>query len=287
MPRLQANGVELNYEDLGAGDPLLFIHGLGGCLRDWDAQLPHFVRHHRVIAVDMRGHGESDKPEGPYSMAGFAADIRALLKGLGLGPVHVCGISMGGMIAFQLAADAPELVRSLTIVNSGPAMLLTNLRVRRMIWQRALLLRLFSMRRLATAIAERLLPREDLEAVRRAMIERMSRNQKRHYRAAFRAIVGWSVLEHLPSMTMPTLILAGELDYSSPQQKQAYVDLLPNARMVVIPQAHHALPMEWPERFNRALEGFLLQVESAGDRQPPAGTADEVTDRPRATPRGL
>lgn len=261
MPYLQIDDIQLHYEVHGEGEPLLFIHGLGGSLRDWDGQLEYFAQHYRVLLVDVRGHGDSDKPRGPYSLRRFAADISALLHALKLESVHVCGISMGGMIAFQLAADAPQQVRSLTIVNAGPAVVVNSFQVRRMLWQRALLLRLFSMRKLAEAIAGKLLPRPELADVRRAFVERMSRNRKREYRASFRAIVGWSVLDRLADMRMPALIVSGDLDYSSPAQKEPFVKLMPNARMVVLEDARHALPVEWPERFNAVLAGFLAEVE--------------------------
>lgn len=262
MPYMPINNIQLHYEIHGQGEPLLFIHGLGGSLRDWDAQVEHFAQRYKVITVDVRGHGDSGKPNGPYSMAQFAGDIVALLNALDIDDMHVCGISMGGMIAFQMAADHPARIRSLTIVNSGPSMVPTGIKMRWMLWQRALLINLFSMRRLAEAVGARLLPQPERAEARRAFIDRLGSNRKRHYRASFRAIVGWSVLDKLPEMTMPALILTGDLDYSTPAQKQPYVALMPNARMVVIDDARHNLPMEWPERFNAALEAFLAGVDS-------------------------
>ncbi|MFX5610710.1 alpha/beta hydrolase, partial [Acinetobacter baumannii] len=98
--------------------PVLLLHGLGSSARDWEYQLPALLGRYRLLVPDLRGHGRSGKPRGGYSMAGFAEDCAALLDRLGCGPVHLVGISMGGMIGFQLACDRPDLLRSLTIVNS-------------------------------------------------------------------------------------------------------------------------------------------------------------------------
>ncbi|WP_122760556.1 alpha/beta fold hydrolase, partial [Pseudomonas viridiflava] len=88
--------------------------------------------HYRVIVPDIRGHGRSDKPRGHYSIAGFSADLLALIEHLRLGPVHYVGLSMGGMIGFQLAVDQPQALKSLTIVNSAPQV---KLRSRDDYWQ--------------------------------------------------------------------------------------------------------------------------------------------------------
>ena len=114
------DGCQLHYEDYGHGTPLLLVHGLGSSTLDWESQIPVLSPLYRVIVIDLRGHGRSDKPDEHYSIAGFAEDVAALIEHLQLGTVHLVGISMGGMIGFQLGVDRPELLRSLTIVNSGP-----------------------------------------------------------------------------------------------------------------------------------------------------------------------
>jgi len=114
------DGCSLHYEEYGHGAPVFLVHGLGSSCQDWEYQTPALSAHYRVIAVDVRGHGRSDKPRERYSIPAFSADIEALLEHLNLGPVHYVGLSMGGMIGFQLAVDRPELLKSLTIVNSAP-----------------------------------------------------------------------------------------------------------------------------------------------------------------------
>jgi len=98
MPTARVNDIELYYETAGEGEPLLLLHGLGSSVRDWERQIPEMAKSYRVIACDVRGHGRSEKPPGPYSMSQFARDVAGLLRALDIPSVHICGLSIGGMI---------------------------------------------------------------------------------------------------------------------------------------------------------------------------------------------
>ena len=101
MAYFEHEGCNLHYEEYGHGAPLLLVHGLGSSTLDWEKQIPALSAHYRVIVPDVRGHGRSDKPRERYSIAGFSADMIALMEHLNLGPTHYVGLSMGGMIGFQ------------------------------------------------------------------------------------------------------------------------------------------------------------------------------------------
>ena len=92
MPTLVANNTRLHYEVTGQGQTLVFIHGLGSSARDWEFQTPMFSKEYHVIIYDLRGHGQSDKPEGPYTIEMFASDVASLLTGLGVDSAHLAGI---------------------------------------------------------------------------------------------------------------------------------------------------------------------------------------------------
>jgi pimeloyl-ACP methyl ester carboxylesterase len=154
MPLLNLDDIDLYYEITGDGEPLLFIHGLGSSCRDWEQQVRFFARRYKVIVFDVRGHGKSGKPPGPYSMPLFAMDTAKMLQALGVGPAHIVGISMGGMIAFQLAVSYPELVRSLVIVNSSPEFTVRTLKQRVQVWQRFLIVRLLGMRKMGKVLSQ-------------------------------------------------------------------------------------------------------------------------------------
>ena len=109
-------GVRLNVLDEGTGQAVVFLHGLGGCWHDWEPQVETWRTDHRVIVIEHRGHGRSDRAPGPYSTDVFAADALAVLRHLGVDHAHVVGLSMGGMIAHKLAVAAPDVVDTLGAV---------------------------------------------------------------------------------------------------------------------------------------------------------------------------
>ncbi|WNW11487.1 alpha/beta hydrolase [Pseudomonas sp. DTU_2021_1001937_2_SI_NGA_ILE_001] len=262
MAFFEHDGCSLHYQEYGQqasgqGAPILLLHGLGSSGQDWEYQIPALAARHRVITLDLRGHGRSDKPRERYSIKGFAADVEALIEHLHLGPVHLVGLSMGGMVGFQLAVDQPQLLKSLCIVNSGPQVKVRSLND---LWQwlrRWSLARLLSMQALGQALGKLLFPRPDQAELRHKISERWARNDKRAYLASFDAIVGWGVQERLGRIACPTLVVAADRDYTPVALKQAYVKLIPGARLVVIDNSRHATPLDQPEAFNRTLLEFI------------------------------
>ncbi|GIZ11432.1 alpha/beta fold hydrolase [Pseudomonas sp. NCCP-436] len=267
MPYFDHDGCRLHYQEQGQGEPLLLLHGLGSSIRDWEYQIPVFSHHYRVIALDVRGHGHSDKPRGAYRIATFAADAAALIKHLQLPPVHLLGISMGGMIAFQLAVDHPELLRSLSVVNSAPEVRARKLREHLEISRRRILARVMSLETLARALGKLLFPHPEQAELRRKVEQRWPQNDKRAYLASLDAIIGWSVQEHLQRITCPTLVISADRDYTPVERKREYVTRLPNARLLVIENSRHATPLDQPERFNSALLAFLGGLEITANKE--------------------
>jgi 3-oxoadipate enol-lactonase len=259
MPHVTINSIPIHYEITGQGDPLLFIHGLGSSGRDWELQVPYFAERYQVITVDVRGHGQSGKPPGPYSVHQFAEDIAAFMEAVAIPSAHIVGISMGGMIAFQLAVNHPARVRTLTIVNSGPELVVRTWKERLQVWQRFAIVRLLGMRKMGEVLSKRLLPRDtpDEAEKRRIFVERWAENDPRAYRNAMSALIGWSISDKLHTLTMPILVIAADQDYTPVAAKEAYLAKLPAAKLVVVPDSHHALPVEHPEAFNQLLEAFL------------------------------
>jgi len=260
MPKIHVNNIDLYYETTGQGDPLLFIHGLGSSTRDWEYQTDFFARHYQVILFDVRGHGQSDKPAGPYNMSLFASDTAELIKALDIAPSHVVGISMGGMIALQLAVDHPELLRSLVVVNATSEVIARTTKERLAFLQRDLIVRLLGMRKMGEVLGKRLFPEPDQEEIRHTFTERWAENDPRAYRSSMGAIVGWSVTERLNEITCPTLIISAEYDYMPLEEKKMLVDGIKGAELVVIKNSHHGTPVDQPEEFNRVLSDFLDRV---------------------------
>ena len=182
-----------------------------------------FASRYQTIVVDLRGHGQSDKPAGPYSMPMFAADVIALLDHLNINEVHIVGLSMGGMVAFELALAIPDRTLSMTIVNSGPAVVPRTLKERWFLWQRRLLVKFADMRKIGEVLAPRLLPHPEREADRQYVIEQWAKNDKAAYTHSFNAIVGWSVAERIGEIHCPSLIIASDNDYTPVAVKEAYL----------------------------------------------------------------
>lgn len=252
---INVGGARLHYVRRGSGPALLLIHGLGSSASDWTAQMDAFADRFTVIAPDLRGHGKSDKPRGPYSMAQFAGDLSALLRSLRIDSAHVVGLSLGGGIAFQIAVQEPAIVRSLTVVNSGPELVIRTWRDRLGIWQRVLVVRLLGLPRMGKILAPRLFPGKP--QLQEKFLEDFAKNDADAYLASLRAFVGWSVLDKLPELRCPTLIVAADQDYTPVSAKQAYTAKIPGAQFVVLPDSRHAVPIENPARFNRCLAEFL------------------------------
>ena len=120
MPTVQANEIEIYYEEHGEGPPLLLIMGWGGNAATWKPQLPGLAERFHVIAFDNRGAGRTKAPDGPYTIAQMADDTAGLLDSLELPSAHVFGISMGGMVAQELALSHAERVRTLVLGCTSP-----------------------------------------------------------------------------------------------------------------------------------------------------------------------
>ena len=115
MPRVEAGSIRMNYEQQGDGDPLILIPYLAADYACYAFQVPEYAKHFTCISVDLRGAGESDKPEGAYSTEMFADDVAALMQTLGIAKAHIFGVSLGGATGMWLAAKYPERVRSLSL----------------------------------------------------------------------------------------------------------------------------------------------------------------------------
>lgn len=118
MPTAKVNGVRLYYEVKGRGQPLVVINGLGSDISEFAAVTDVLAKNHRVLALDNRGAGRSDKPDKPYSIQQMASDTAGVMRAAGFKRASVLGISMGGRIALELALSHPEMVEKLVLVST-------------------------------------------------------------------------------------------------------------------------------------------------------------------------
>src|SRR2546425_13097569 len=117
---IEVNGIELHWEEVGEGEPLLWLHGGMGCGADWQYIFPEPLPRYRLIAPDLRGHGASTNPSGAFTFRQCARDVRALLGHLGLSRVSAIGVSGGGIVLLHMATAEPASIASMIVVSAPP-----------------------------------------------------------------------------------------------------------------------------------------------------------------------
>jgi len=115
---VQINSIEMYYEEYGAGKPLVLLHGFGGCVQNWRPFVAELSERHRVIAVDLRGHGHSTNPENKFTHRQAAGDVFLLLEKLGIGHFSAMGISSGGMTLLHMATSQPKRIDSMVLISA-------------------------------------------------------------------------------------------------------------------------------------------------------------------------
>nr|WP_079278064.1 alpha/beta hydrolase [Pseudomonas aeruginosa] len=288
---VELGDVRLAYQSIGRdSDPaLLLVMGLGGQLIHWPDEVVSALceQGFRVIRYDNRDVGLSawNVPvpssrltyevvryrlglpvSAPYTLTDMAGDALHLLDALDIPQAHVLGASMGGMIGFQLACDRPDLLRSLTIVNSTPEVIPRKPREHLEVAKRKLLSRLLSLRIIGRALGRLLFPKAEQAGLREKIEARWAENDKRAYLASLDAIIGWGVQERLAEIACPTLVISADRDYTPVSLKQAYCERIADARLVVVEDSRHATPMDQPEIFNTTLLGFLADIDKTKEQ---------------------
>jgi 3-oxoadipate enol-lactonase len=268
MAKAVINGIDIYYEVHGRGEPLLLIMGLGANTTSWFAQIPEFGREYQVIAFDNRGAGRSDKPDEPYSLGQMANDASGLLDHLGVGSAHVFGMSLGGMIAQELALRSPERVRTLllggttaggpTAIFAGPEVVQTFISLAGMPLVQAIEAGLKLM------YSEEYIKQRKGELVRRLILNAHLTAPMYAFKRQFMAIVGFDTTARLAEITSPTLVLAGTADRVMPlDNSRALAAGIAGARLVELEGAGHGFLVEKAEEVNAAVLGFLRQHREA------------------------
>ncbi|OZG26606.1 3-oxoadipate enol-lactonase [Williamsia sp. 1138] len=226
-----------------AQQTIVFLGSLGSDRSMWQPQMADLGADHRVIALDVRGHGESPTPAGPYTVPDLADDVLTTLVALGAGTVHLVGLSLGGAIAQQIALVAPERVSTMTL-------LCTSARFGEpQPWlDRAATVRASGTSAIADAVVERWftlgLADEDRDLVDRARAM-VKATDDEGYAACCEALAEWDSRPQLPSVTTATLAIAGAQDPATPPEHlQLIADLIPGARIEILDPGAHLVNLE-------------------------------------------
>ena len=261
MPDMVVNRHRLHFEQAGAGDALVFLHGLGSCGQDWLLQMQALSDGFRVIAPDLRGHGESDAPQGRVRVSDLAGDVTGLLDTLGVERAHLVGLSLGGCVAQQIALDCPARVRSLTLVNTFARFDLGEPRTAILVVLRLAVLGTLGLPTQARLVAARLFPKPEQAPLRQIAAQRIAANDPATYRRMLIAIQQFDVRDRLGEIGCPTLVIAGERDTTAPlRAKRFLAEHISGARLEIVADSGHATPVDQPDAFNELLSRFLESV---------------------------
>lgn len=263
MGYCSCGGVRIYWEQSGMGPNLLLVSGLGGGTWSWYGQVPFFQRFYRTISYDNRGAGRSDIPQGPYSIRQFAEDSLCLLDCLRVEEVFVVGLSMGGMIAQEMALLAPHRVKALALgcthfggelrIPPDPHAIQTLMNNDGLTYEQIIdknLPLFFS--------AEFMKSRpEVIDAYRQVQLS-APEQPIQAFQAQLKAIQSHDCSERISGVQAPALLMTGSQDILVPRENTYLMaEKLPHAEVVVIPGAGHALHVECRDELNEIIHHFF------------------------------
>lgn len=253
MPFTEHAGARLYWKLEGADDspPLVLLNSIGTDMALWDAAMPHLLRGFRLLRIDTRGHGASDAPPGDYALAMLADDVAAVMQAAGIARAAIAGVSLGGMIAMELALRHPGRVSALALICTSTTM-------DRSVWvERIKAVRAGGTAAIADAALQRFFsPRftaahpAGVASTRRALVG-MSRDG---YAGAGAAIRDMELSGRIGAISVPTLVVVGERDVSTPYagHGEHLIAAIAGARLVTLDSAHLP-PLEAPGPLAAAL----------------------------------
>jgi 3-oxoadipate enol-lactonase len=258
VDKIKANGVEIAYRFDGPedGPVVMFSNSLASNLSMWDAQVPALSDKYRLLRYDQRGHGGSEATQPPYSFDLLLEDARALIRALGLGPVHFCGLSMGGMTGQLFGAKYPEMLRSLILCDTSSRMSDPS------VWApRIKAARGDGMASLAPSTLERWFT-APYRAKAKREIERVgamiASTPVDGFVGCCNAIAAMDQTHLLAGIKTPTLIIVGADDPSTTvAQSETIHREIVGSKLVVLKNAAHLSNIEQADEFNAALRAFL------------------------------
>jgi len=243
-----------------SGKPaVLLLHGLGADGSSWALQMPALSQAgFRPIAPDAPGFGQSAYDGRGWSIRRVSAQMSGLLEELGTGPVHVVGLSMGGVIAQQFALDFPQLIKKLVLVSTFSVLRPEEFSGWLYFFRRMLSIVTLGQQAQAQMVAQRLFPDPQSQELRAMFVTIVMRSDPRAYRRAMLALGLFNTSRRLQEIKIPTLVITGVNDSTvSPARQKLLADGIPGARQVLIPAAGHAVSVDQAGLFNQALIEFL------------------------------
>lgn len=258
MPLFESSWGATRYTVEGNGPPVLLIHGVGARLDNWDGVAVVLGRNFKVIRYDLRGHGQSSKVPGPYSLDLFADDAAALLDHLGIARAHVAGHSLGGMIAVTFARKYPQRVDHLAVVSAAAGR--TDEESRKVKERIALIASGIPGDHFRNSLARWFT--DEFRAANPELMEQYAARNKENdpacYAAAYTVLATGEVAPDLPLVKAPTLVFTGEHDLgSNPRMSRFIADGIAGSTLRILPRLRHSILIEAPRTVAGLLEPFF------------------------------
>ena len=259
MRNLKIGEICLHYRDDGDPDgaPVVFSNSLGTDLRLWDEVLAMLPPGLRIIRYDMRGHGLSDCPPGPYAMGAMVRDLEALLDALNVRDAVLTGLSVGGMIAQALAVKRLDLIRAVVLSNTA-----VKIGTKAMWQDRIDMVGTQGLPAMSDAIMERWFSRKFREGGKVAPWKRMLETTPAEgYAGVCAAIAGTDLITPTSGLRLPAMVIAGSEDGATPPDLvRELSDLIPGSRFELMRGAGHLPPAEQPQEYATLLCHFLNSI---------------------------
>ena len=261
MPRIETSlGISIGYDEAGGGDaiPIVFLHGVGSDKSVWRPQLAHFGQTRRAIALDYPGYGDSEPAPNETTRDDYAEAIHSALRQLDVECAHICGLSLGGVVAIAMHHLVPHRCSSLILADTFAVH-----PDGRAIYERGVA-GSSDLPAMAEARVDTLLGQPADPDVRREVVETMSRIDPAAYRIGAEAVWLADQRERAAEISIPTLIVCGEEDRPTPPDLSRELhEMIQNSRLAMIAEAGHLTNLEKPAEFNALVEGFVTDVERA------------------------
>jgi 3-oxoadipate enol-lactonase len=253
MALLKINGIHLNVNEAGQGQPLLLIHGIGGDSSQMEMIAEPLSKHFRVITLDCRGHGQSDKPT-QFTLADLIVDILGIMDHFQLPTTYLLGVSMGSYISQGVAITAPE--RILKMVLTVPKSNGLTSSVQRLMKKNEVELKGLSFHEVILKLLKFMT--YDTEAMKAHIDIFETTLDPEQFATANRALENFDFRNDLHKVTAKTLVISGKYDgLNPPEEGKICADLIPNARFVEMAYSGHAPMYEEPELYRKIVETFL------------------------------
>jgi len=253
MPILSTARGRIGFAERGSGGvPVVFLHGVGSDKSVWNPQLDHFSRVCRSIAFDYPGYGESGEAPDEATRDDYAAAVIAAMDAMEVGSAHICGLSLGGVVAIAMHALAPDRCTSLILADTFAVH-----PEGRAIYERSIAAS-GDLRTMAETRVDVLLAQPADPAVRNEVVETMARIDPAAYRTGAAAVWLADQRDRAAAIGVPTLVACGEEDkITPPSLSHELVEMIPGARYAGIARSGHISNLEQPEEFNRIVEEFI------------------------------